>query len=165
MKKSMWAFLVLGLVAAGASGCAKEELPAQQETAATLVQEAVETVKESPTVEGVTSAVQSSTQALIREGNAVVGGVTSAAQSSSQAIENPVASTTAQLPADAAVSTVEGVTTAAQSSTQALIREGTMVVSGVTSAAQSSSQVVAREESTLAAQNEAATSSGDAALN
>ena len=107
MKKIMWAVLVLGLVAAGASGCVKEKLPAQQEAATTVqapaqemasaiaaktdlaavsLQEAVASVKESSTVAGVTTAAQSSTQALIREGTAVAGGVTSAAQSSAQVV-------------------------------------------------------------------------------
>ena len=125
MKKIIVAVLALGFVLTGASGCAKEEMPAQkavEEAAVTTdlavpsVQETVQDLKDLPTLGGVTSAAQSSTQNLIREGEAVVDGVTSSAQSS----------------------------------TQALIRQGETVVGGVASAAQSSSQAAVQVEGVVA---------------
>jgi hypothetical protein len=93
MKKILGTVLALGLVMAGVAGCAKEESPAETVAPVTAVraggteaavQEAVKGLEGLPTVEGVTSAVQSSTQALIREKEAIVGGVTAAVQSSTQ---------------------------------------------------------------------------------
>lgn len=112
MKKILWVVSILGLVAISVSGCTREELPAQKESEPIVqipapkaapevaiktdaveasVQEAVKGLADLPTIEGVTSAVQSSTQAAIREGSTIVGGVTSAAQASSQAAQQSTA--------------------------------------------------------------------------
>lgn len=70
--------------AASAAQEAASALKEKTETAMSTLQGEVKSSEDLPTVGGVTSAVQSSTQALIRQGNAIAGGVTSAAQASSQ---------------------------------------------------------------------------------
>jgi len=144
MKKMVLTTLALVFVAAGVSGCAKEEPPVQNESTMTAQIPVPETVREATmktgvaipilqeevknlpaeqkVSEGVNSSVQSSTQTLVREGSAIVGGVTSAVQSSNQT----------------------------------LARDGSAIVSGVTAAAQSATQVAVREEGPLAEKAEAA---------
>ena len=137
MKKILLAALVLGFAAVGVSGCAKEEPPAQKESAPGVevpvkiasmgvtvkpdavpqsTQEEMAGLVEHPVAGSVTSAVQSSTQTLVRKRGTIVGGVTASAQSS----------------------------------TQALARKKDAIVGGVTTAAQSSSQAIAQKEGTLA---------------
>lgn len=104
MKKSVVILLALGVVAVGTAGCSPKE---------TSEKTAVKSVDERLISEGVASAVQSSTQALIRERSAIVGGVAASTQSSTQGL----------IRAKDAV--VGGVASAAQSSSQAIaLKEG-----------------------------------------
>lgn len=98
MKKHVWVLGALVAVA-GLSGCSPKEAPEKA---------AVKSVEERLISEGVTSAVQSSTQALIRERSTIVGGVAASTQSSTQDL----------IRAKNAI--VGGVTSAAQSSSQAV---------------------------------------------
>ncbi len=87
MKKILLTVLILGLVAVGVSGCTQEKLPAPKESASTVetpAQEGVPDLGTSPVSGSVASAVQSSTQTVIREGNTIVGGVAASTQSSTQ---------------------------------------------------------------------------------
>jgi|GEM_PF-4085003 len=119
MKRTLWVVWILGVVALGLIGCSKEEAPVQKavtEASGPSAQEKMVDPLAALVAESVPSAVQSSTQALVREGSTITDGVTSSAQSSTQDL------------AREGSSIVGGVTSAVQSSTQDLVRkEGELV--------------------------------------
>ncbi|MFH0983929.1 MAG: hypothetical protein V1882_00175 [Candidatus Omnitrophota bacterium] len=128
MKKILLTALFLGSVAMGVTGCAKEEMPAQNESVAV-----VETpVKVAAAVDSAASAVLDA--ATGPDAKAVAGNVTSAMQSSAQAVARETGTI------------VGGVMASTQTATQDGVRAASAVVGGVTSAAQASSEASASNE-------------------